>query len=227
MVGSINDLTSAVNALVTANNTWFSSLEEKAENNEAESKVTTLRFFDEILRSSIQSIQPTNTNYLGRLVSEIRGYQGLTERFFSELRELAVKDHLLENDAVKKRDGLFQVLDQVQQWLLADAGVISPSDFDAGTNQFLALIQADPKEVTLTQQLFKDQQLELIESELRSVTDAWGNVVSSFVEDAQNTTDTDDSLNIGDPMTIASFFCIQNRLETLYGRLDTNVSLVN
>ncbi len=242
MADPITDLTSAKDALVAAvnavtktdkksgaNDKWFISLEEKAKasgDKEAENKVTTLKFFDEVLRSSIQSTIAKNTD-LGRLVSEIRGYQGLTERFFSELRELTVKDQPLENNVVKKRDELFQVLDQVQQWSLANAGEISPSEFGTCTEQFLDRMDVGSKALSFTQQLFKNQQLELAESDLKNVTDAWGNVVSSFVKDAQDTTGASDKLKIGDPATIASFFCIQNRLETLYGLLGNNVSLVN
>lgn len=237
----INDVSSAKSALITAvnavtktdksgaNDQWFISLEAKAKTSgdkEAENKVTTLKFFDDVLKSSITK-PPANETELGLVVSEIRGYQDFTERFFSELQKLSVKDQLLEEGAVKKRHDLFEVLSQVQQWLLTRSGRISPLEFGACTNQFLSRMPAGSKELSLTQQLFKNQSLEqLIESDLKPLTDAWGTVVSTFVEDAQDT-DSDDKLNIGDAKTIASFLCIHERLETLYGRLGTNVSLVN
>jgi hypothetical protein len=230
---AISALTDAVKAVTTkeasgANDEWFSSLEAKAGGDEeAKKKVETLKFFDGILRSSTQTkVNSTSNSDLGCLVTEIRGYQDLTERFFSDLRALTMKDQPLENAAVKKRNELFQVLKQVQKWSLGDAGGISPSDFGACTNQFLSRMQAGSRELSRTQQLFKNQSLELAESDLKNLADAWGNVVSTFVEDAQDT-DNDDQLNIGDPATIAGFLCIHNRLETLYSRLDTNVSLVN
>lgn len=228
-----NALTVAVNAVTQpdgksgANDQWFLSLNEKAKANkdeEAKAKVVTLQFFDGILKASITP-PPINENQLDRLVSEIRGCQVLTERPFSELRGLTVKDQTLENVAIKRRNELSQVLDQVQQWLLKAVGGISPSEFGTCTNQFLDRMQAG-FELSRTQQLFKNQHLELTEVDLRNVTDAWGNVVSAFVEDAQDT-DNNDPLKIGDPVTIAHFLCIHNRLETLYGRLESNVSLVN
>lgn len=230
-------LIEAVNAVTKndgngANDQWLKSLKEKAEANkdeEAKAKVGTLQFFDGILKSSITSITPplTDEKQLGRVVSEIRGCQVLTERFFSDVRRLTAKDQPLENIAVTKRNELFQVVDQVQQWLLKEVGGISPSEFGACTNQFLDQMQAGSKALSLTQQLFKNQYLELAEVDLRAVTDAWGDVVSTFVEDAQDTTGEKDSLKIGDPATIARFLCIHNRLETLYGRLESNVSLIN
>lgn len=210
-----------------ANDRWLKSLKEKAEANkdeEAKAKVGTLKFFDGILKSSIK-LPPINEEQLGRLVSEIRGYQVLTERFLSDLGDLTVTDQLLEEEAVKKRNQLFETLDRVQNWLLTRSGRSSPLKFDACINQFLERMQPG-RELDLTQQLFNDQSPNLIESDLHNLAEAWGTVVSGFAEDAQDT-NKDDKLDIGDPETIASFFCIHECLETLYGRLGANVSLVN
>jgi hypothetical protein len=240
MANPITDIKSAKQALIEAvkavtntNNTgandqWLKSLEDKAETNkEAKAKVGTLKFFDGILRSSINPSPSSldEESQLGRLVSEIQGYQVLTERFVLELGALTVTDQLLEEEASRKRSNLFETLDRVQNWLLAQAGRTSPSAFDACTRQFLERMQAG-RELALTQQLFNNRSPELMESDLLNLTNAWGNVVSSFVEDAQ-VTNTDDKVIIGDSKTIESFFCIHERLETLYSRLGTNVSLVN
>lgn len=243
MVGTITNPTSAKEVLIAAvnavtktdnsgaNDKWLESLKKKAETNqdgEAKAKVDTLKFFDGILRSSITS--PRNNNeqpqeQLGRLVSEIRGYQVLTERFLADLGDLTVKDQQLEAAATEKRNQLFETLDRVQNELLTQSGRSNPSEFDTCTKQFLDRMQSG-RELNLTQQLFKDQSPEFMESDPRNLTDAWGTVVSSFVEDAQDT-NSDDKLDIGNPKTIASFFCIHERLETLYSRLESNVSLVN
>ncbi|MCY7321978.1 MAG: hypothetical protein LH660_09335 [Phormidesmis sp. CAN_BIN36] len=210
-----------------ANDLWLSSLEKKANTNgneEAKAKVSTLKLCDRILKSSISPFL-TNEEQLGRVVSGIRGYQVLTEQFFSELGDLTVKDQELEKAAFEKRRQLFEILDRVQNWLLTRSGGSSPLKFDACINQFLKRMQSG-RELELTQQLFNDQSPNLIESDLHNLADAWGTVVSGFVDDAQDT-NKDDKLDIGDPKTIASFFCIHNSLETLYGRLGTNVSLVN
>jgi len=210
-----------------ANDQWLNSLSVQANGDEkATKKVTTLQFFDQILGSSINEAPDMDVD-LGQLVTEIRGYQDLTERFFSDLRKLTVKDWNLEQAAIKKRNELFEVLNQVQKWLLERQGGVSPEEFDACTNQFLSLMKPGSNELSLTQQLFKNQYLEeLAESDPENLTNAWGDVVSIFVEDAQDT-DEEDPLKIGHPETIASYLCIHDRLETLYGLLGTNISLVN
>ncbi|MCY7277499.1 MAG: hypothetical protein LH702_28130 [Phormidesmis sp. CAN_BIN44] len=239
MVNSITNLSSAKEALIEAvnavtkdnngaNDRWLESLKKKADtdkNGEAQKKVTTLQFFDGVLRSSINP-NLSNEEELGRLVSEIQGYQVLTERFISELGDLTGTDQPLEEKAAKERSNLFKSLNDVQNWLLTQNKRSSPSEFDACTNQFLAQMQLASRELDLTQQLFNDQSPELREFDPQNLTDAWGTVVSSFVEDAQDTNE-DDALNIGASETIGSFFCIHERLETLYGRLGANVSLVN
>lgn len=238
MANPITDLISAKDALIAAvnavtkdnngaNDKWHDSLKKKADtdkNVEAQKKVTTLQFFDGVLRSSINS-SLSSEEQLGRLVSEIQGYQVLTERFILDLGDLTGTDQPLEEMAAKERSNLFKSLNGVQNWLLTRPGRSSPSEFDACTNQFLARMKSGT-ELDLTQQLFKEQSPELTEFDPRNLTDAWGTVVSSFVEDAQDTNE-DDGLDIGASETIGSFFCIHERLETLYGRLGANVSLVN
>ncbi|MBD2157865.1 hypothetical protein [Leptolyngbya sp. FACHB-16] len=220
--------------LVGDNDKWLVDLFKRAtasSDKEAEHKISALQFLDQILRSSVSTPFPSNSyiaadEALGRLVNEIRGYQDLTERFFSDLRRLTSKDQQLEQKAVETRNNLFTKLSQVQQWLIERKEGTNPSEFGACTNQFLSRIQSNPRALSLTQQLFKNQQLELAESDLRTLIDVWGDVVSTFVEDAQDT-DKDDSLKLGNPETIAQYLCIHNRLETLYARLSTNISLVN
>lgn len=245
MADLITNLDSAKTALVTAvgyvtntdnngdnngaSDQWLKSLETQDETNgEAEAKVKTLQFLDGILRSSTQKLLDKNTTeLLGSVVSEIRGYQVLTERYISELGDLTVKDQTLEDEVVKQRSKLFEVLDQVQNWLLSQDGRSSPSEFDACTEQFLNFMESDSSELALTRQLFRDQTLPEsdLKIDLQKLTGAWGNAISSFVEDAQDT-GGNDPLEIGDPATIANFLGIHERIETLYERLG-NVSLIN
>jgi hypothetical protein len=89
---------------------------------------------------------------------------------------------------------------------------------------FLGFLKGDVK--NWTNEILSNRTPALSDSQVQELINAWGNVVSSFVENAQDT-NTDDKVNIGDSKTIESFFCIHERLETLYGRLGTNVSLVN
>lgn len=216
-----------------ANDKWLADLLVKVNADEAaRGKISSLQFLDQLLRSFGAVNFPKHNcdeaeRTLGRLVDEIRGYQDLTERFFSDLRKLTSKDQALEGKAAEARKNLFAKLSQVQTWLFEKRGTSpSPSEFGPCTNQFLSRINSKPQELSRTQKLFRNQSLELSESDLRSLTDAWGEAVSTFVEDAQDT-DQNDSLQLGNPETIAQYLCIHNRLETLYVRLGTNVSLIN
>ena len=216
--------------LMGANDEWLKNLASAHSDDETEKKVETLIFLDKILRSSIPTTLQTGDDVkkaLGLLVTETRGYQDLTERFFSDLRKPSGEDNQLEDAAVQKRSELIEVLNQVQNWLLSQDGGSSPSEFDACTEQFLIFMGSNSSELDLTRQLFRDQTLPEsdLKIDLQKLTGAWGKAISSFVENAQDT-DGDDPLEIGDPATIANFLCIHERIETLYERIG-NVSLIN
>ncbi|HEY9907417.1 MAG TPA: hypothetical protein V6D18_07380 [Thermosynechococcaceae cyanobacterium] len=92
---------------------------------------------------------------------------------------------------------------------------------------FLRLLtdRTDTKIKEWTQQLISDQAPALTDSEVEKLINAWGTVVTEFVEDARKENEDGSRVNPGQSTTIAHFFCIHEQLEGLYSELSTSVAL--
>lgn len=231
-------LKSLVEAVNASDDSWIAHLREEFDNfendAEAEAKISILSNLDNAVYQSFQT-PPVNVDApnqlavdaLSGLVIELEGYRRLSQRYFSDLRKLSETDRLTQTAADNARKALFRKVEEVQRWLEQQNRPIKPSDFDTCTEQFLARLDPASRERTLTEQLFSNRRLDLNDAELNRLISAWGEAVSSFIRDAQDTDDDrnsrQDRLDFGESDTIANFLCIHDRLETLYGRLATNV----
>jgi hypothetical protein len=83
----------------------------------------------------------------------------------------------------------------------------------------------DTKVKTWTKKLLNDQALALENEQVENLINAWGNAVTTFVEDARKKNEAKSRLDPTRTETIAHFFCIHNQLEELYSELFTVVAL--
>ena len=186
--------------------------------------LTTLKSLTTTFLTSL--LKPASLNSFGQLQAQVElagGYLTMYQLFAKVIETLT--DASVKKDINQYRHELQIQCNQLKVSLAAindDSldNLISP----CSDPLFLGFLKGDVK--NWTNEILSNRALALPDSQVQELINAWGNVVSSFVEDAQ-VTNTDDKVNIGDPKTIESFFCIHNSLETLYGRLGTNVSLVN
>ena len=233
------DLKKLVDALNNADKTWLGQLESKypTDDLEIQGKIKTLQALDDFIKISFlaegkqfpSGKHDDNIHILGGLVTELEGYKNLTERYFSELCDLTETDSTQENAVRDARKQLFEKLTEVKQYVFQEEQGTPPSEFDACTDIFLQWLQKTqhPAEYQRTQELFRNKSSDLTESDLNNLINAWGEAVASFVEDAQETKQSGDPVKFGEPETVADFLCIHDRMETLYGRLVTNVSRNN
>jgi hypothetical protein len=174
---------------------------------------------------STSLLKPASLTSFGQLQAQVEltgGYLTMYKLFAKVIETLT--------DSVKKEINQYRHELQIQyNQLKVSLAAIDDDSLDnlispCSDPLFLGFLKGDVK--NWTNEILSNRALALSDSQVQELINAWGNVVSSFVEDAQVTT-TDDKVIIGDSKTIESFFCIHNSLETLYGRLGTNVSLVN
>jgi hypothetical protein len=84
---------------------------------------------------------------------------------------------------------------------------------------FLSLL-TDKSVKKWTDQILSDRLPALTDSEVQTLTKAWGTAVAKFVEDAR----TQGAVVPGKAETIAQFFCIHSQLEDLYSTLSKAVA---
>lgn len=241
---SVPGLKPLVGKVHAFNDAWFEHLRDEFDQFENDSdnkgKIIILENLDEALDFSFQNVAtPNNTQDLdeaiGGLLIEIEGYKRLSDRYFKDLLTLSQTDRTLKKAARDARTNLFNRADEVQRALQNQDQTLSikASDFDFCTDKFLTRLQnldlpPNSKVLVHTEELFRNRRLVLGEPQLRNLIDAWGDVVSDFIKDTQDTDNFDSSdpdiYEFGEPATIADFICIHDRLDTLYSRLTTNVS---
>jgi hypothetical protein len=244
VIPPVEGLHTLVERVHDADEAWLTQLNGESpfgNNPDIETKVTILGNLDEALLHSFNAVaQATNIpndkldETLNGLLIEIEGYKRLSHPFFLDLRRLSETDDVLKKAARDARLNLFNKADKVQRELqkAEPTNAIKASDFDLCTEKFLARLQelnlpAESKVKDHTESLFRNRRLMLEEPDLKNLINAWGDVVSGFVKDAQDTPDfgkDEDGYEFGEPATIADFICMHDRLDTLYSRLATNVS---
>lgn len=82
---------------------------------------------------------------------------------------------------------------------------------------FMALMPVGAKETRETQTLLSGGRLTLSDSQINALTNSWSKVVKQAAAEVGDAT-------AATPLSIADLFCIHTTLETLYDRLETNVT---
>ncbi len=116
-------------------------------------------------------------------------------------------------------DWIVKVLEELKQAYTPPAG--SPSD----NSLFITLLTSRVKIqeiVDKTKQLFDNQLIELTDTQINELLDAWQQIVTAFSEDPIGTTGTSGRPD-GVIEAIISFDAVQSDLEILYNQLTTNV----
>jgi hypothetical protein len=116
-------------------------------------------------------------------------------------------------------------LSQVVEVLSAVISLVTPQPC---ADKFLERMDSRTLECSETKELLQSKPdtdtLELTSEGVGNLIDSWGDVVKTFIRDAEIFA-TSSTSKFGSPSTIGDFFCIHGSLESLYDRLTTNVGL--
>lgn len=195
-------------------------------------KKDTDEIISNILGGANISKNPKNTGEMRQKIDALELYLKIIDLLGVELFEvpgIPQNDaHQDEEEKEKLEQEFFNSLKKIKVSLkvvedenLALAEEIEDKCFDSVILDFLG-----NGEKTQTKDLLnvKDRPPNLKEKQIRQLIEAWGTAVSKFVEDARSGKDNGkvepvDPAKPNTQKTLASFFCIHNELEILYGRL--------
>lgn len=195
-------------------------------------EVTFLQLADRKLEGKVSRLESTSEN-LGKAVVEAESYLVVTDEAFTFLKDICIRlesDKILGSDLATQR----QAADVARTYLVKQvAGLLSPGgvtlpppepertellfgkSFGQCADEFLALMPPGTKETAQTQTLLSRGHLTLSDKQINALTNGWGKVVKKVSDDLAGSTPT---------FTIADLFCIHSTLDTLYDRLETNIT---
>lgn len=206
---------------------WLTKLQEETEDQPDKDRAKYLLYLTVVTGDGIAEVTQNDTTkkLLGedqiQVVELLEGYKRLSQRTIALLLEKSQSGSAKLKELADKAEAslatLYDLLDQVESY--------NPAiDFDECQQLFLNSLPIEkyPKAYAFTQELFRDHYLPL-DLKLDNLLDAWGTGISSFINNAQQTDKTSDTVKFGEPETIVDFLCMHDCLETLYSRLVTNV----
>lgn len=213
-------------------------------------EVSFLQLADRKLGGKIPQVDVTPEG-LGIAVKEAEAYLVITDEAFtllqtisggiSQLKDFSVDLQKTSNPANQARTGLVQQVANLLQ-VGQGGGVTLPGTEPEGTDLllgqkasnacsdlFLAQLPAGSKELTETQALLAGRHLTLSSKRVAGLTTSWGKAVKSIVQSPPTSTTSQQGGDQGGVKldNIATLLCIHDVLETLYDRLEANVTLTD